>query len=120
MPRRDTPARVSGDSALKAKRLVLPGLLGLAVYYGLFGGEYSFFELRATRAAARQEAAELAERRRQIDSLKAWADSLDVDSATLERLARERFGMLRPGEVLYRFAEGEDSAPPDTVEVEGR
>lgn len=105
---------------MKAKRIVLPGLLGLAAYYSLFGGEYSYFELRAARSAARQEAAELAERRRQIDSLKAWADSLDVDSTTLERLARERFGMLRPGEVLYRFAESDDSAPGDTVDVEGR
>ena len=105
---------------MKAKRVVLPGLLGLAAYFALFGGEYSYFELRAARSAARQEAAELAERRRQIDSLKAWADSLDVDSATLERLARERFGMLRPGEVLYRFAESDDPAPADTAEVEGR
>ena len=102
------------------KRLVLPGLLGVAAYYALFGGEYSFFELRAARADGRREAAELAERRRQIDSLRAWADSLDVDSTTLERLARERFGMLREGEVLYRFAESDDSAPPDTVDVVGR
>jgi len=105
---------------VKVKRLVLPGLLGLAVYYASFGGEYSYFELRAARVAARREAAELAERRRQLDSLRAWADSLDVDSATLERLARERFGMLRDGEVLYRFAESDDSAPADTAEVEGR
>ena len=105
---------------MKVKRLVLPGLLTLAAYYALFGGEYSFFELRAARNAERQEAAELAERRGQIDSLRAWADSLEVDSTTLERLARERFGMLRPGEVLYRFAEPEDTALADSTEVEGR
>jgi cell division protein FtsB len=105
---------------MKLKRMVLPGLLGLAAYYALFGGEYSFFELRAARDDARREAAELAERRRQLDSLRAWADSLEVDSATLERLARERFGMLREGEVLYRFAEAEDTVPADTTEVEGR
>lgn len=102
------------------KRLVLPGLLGLAVYYALFGGEYSMFELRATRAAAERETRELSERRRQLDSLQAWADSLRLDSATLERLARERFGMIRPGEILYRFAESGDSARPDTVTVTGR
>lgn len=105
---------------MKVKRLVLPGLLSVAAYYALFGGEYSYVELRAGRADARLEAAELTERRRQIDSLRAWADSLDVDSATLERLARERFGMLRPGEVLYRFAESDDSVAEDTVETEGR
>lgn len=105
---------------IRPKRLVLPGLLGLAAYYALFGGEYSLFELRATRAATEREEAELAERRRQIDSLQAWADSLRLDSATLERLARERFGMIRPGEILYRFAESGDTAPPDTAVVEGR
>jgi len=105
---------------VKAKRLVLPGLLGLAAYYALFGGEYSYFELRAARRAAEDEAAALQERRRQIDSLQAWADSLQVDSATLERLARERFGMIRPGEILYRFAESADTAPADTVEAGGR
>jgi cell division protein FtsB len=100
---------------VKLKKLLLPGLLALAAYYALFGGEYSYFELKATREAAAREAAELAERRRQIDSLQAWADSLQLDSVTLERLARERFGMIREGEILYRFAESGDTAPPDTV-----
>ncbi|MHB1194060.1 MAG: FtsB family cell division protein [Longimicrobiales bacterium] len=100
---------------MKVKRLLLPGLLGLAAYYALFGGEYSYFELKATREAAQREAAELAERRRQIDSLQAWADSLRLDSVTLERLARERFGMIREGEILYRFTESGDTAPADTV-----
>jgi cell division protein FtsB len=100
---------------MKVKRLLLPGLLGLAAYYALFGGEYSYFELKATREAAAREAAELAERRRQIDSLQAWADSLRLDSVTLERLARERFGMIREGEILYRFTEPGDTPSPDTV-----
>ncbi len=105
---------------MKVKRLVLPGLLGLAAYYALFGGEYSYFELRATRKAAEREAAELAERRRRIDSLQAWADSLRVDSVTLERLARERFGMIREGEILYRFAEPDDTTAADTTQGVGR
>ena len=80
------------------RRVILPALLGLALYYALFGER-------------EREAAALAERRRQIDSLRAWADSLNVDSATLERIARERFGMIREGELLYRYAE-----PPDSLE----
>lgn len=100
---------------MRVKRLLLPGLLGLAAYYALFGGEYSYFELKATREAAQREAAELSERRRQIDSLQAWADSLRLDSVTLERLARERFGMIREGEILYRFTESGDTTSADTV-----
>jgi len=98
------------------KRLLLPGVLLLAVYYAVFGGEYSYFELRRARAAAAKESVDLAVLRHQIDSLKAWADSLNVDSATLERLARERFGMIRDGEVLYRFAEPDDST--DSVDAD--
>jgi len=99
----------------KLKRLVLPGLLLVAVYYAVFGGEYSVFELRSTRQAVEEEQARLADLRRQIDSLEAWRDSLMTDSATLESVARERFGMIRPGETLYRFTEPSDTVAPDTT-----
>ena len=47
--------------------------------------------------------------RADVARLKARQDSLTSDSATIERLARERFGMIRNGERLYRFA-----SEPDT------
>ena len=87
------------------KRFVLPGLLLLAAYYAVFGGEYSIFEVRRARAEVEQARTELAELELRIDSLRARADSLENDDATLERIARERFGMIREGETLYRFAE---------------
>jgi cell division protein FtsB len=93
----------------RLKRAILPGLLLLAAYYAVFGGEYSWFELRDARAAVEQEEVDLAELHRQIDSLRAWADSMQIDSVTLERIARERFGMIRDGETLYRFAQPSDS-----------
>ncbi len=104
----------------KLKRLVLPGILLLAAYYAVFGGEYSYFALRRARKQVVREQAVLAERRHQIDSLRAWADSLEIDPATLERLARERFGMIREGETLYQFAEPPDSGDADSVAPRGR
>jgi cell division protein FtsB len=100
----------------RVRRLILPVLVGLAGYYALFGGEYSVFELRRARAERDSALAELARLRHANDSLTAWVDSLESDSATLERFAREHFGMIRPGEELYRFAEP-DSAAPDSTEV---
>lgn len=94
----------------KVRKIILPALLGLALYYAVFGGEYSLFELSKARRDIESKNQELIHLRREIDSLQAWADSLQYDSATLERLARERFGMIRPGEVLYRLAEPRDSA----------
>jgi len=100
------------------KRAVLPALLALAAYYAVFGGEYSIFEVRRARADVSAAEAELTSLRRTIDSLRARADSLERDPATLERIARERFGMVRPGETLYRFAAPSDGAPPDGPDPE--
>ena len=98
----------------KVRRLILPALLGLAVYYAVFGGEYSLWELHRARQEIDTQESELAVLQQEIDSLRAWADSLQNDSATIERLAREKFGMIREGEILYRFSEPPDSAA-DTI-----
>ncbi len=92
------------------KRLILPGLVGLSVYFALFGGQYSVFEVRRVRADNRELEQRLTELERANDSLHTWAEALETDSATIERLARERYGMIRSGEVLYRLA-----APADSV-----
>ena len=100
----------------RLKRLILPGLLLLAAYYAVFGGEYSIFEVRKTRALLVEEAAELDRARAVVDSLRMRADSLENDPAALERLARERFGMVQDGEVLYRFVEESGEAAPEDAE----
>lgn len=91
----------------RLERALVPGLLLAAVYYGVFGGEYSVFELRDARAQLEAERAELRRVASRIDSLEAWADSLRHDPGTVERIAREDFGMIRVGETLYRFADTE-------------
>lgn len=93
----------------KVSRFLLAGLLGLAAYYAVFGGEYSYMEVRKIKGEIVANERELSELRRTLDSLQAWVDSLQHDSATLERLARERFGLIRDGEVLYRLAEPRDT-----------
>jgi cell division protein FtsB len=98
----------------KVKRLILPILLGLAVYYALFGGEYSLLELRQARSEIAAQEEELNLIRGENEYLRARADSLQNDSATLEKLARERFGMIRDGEILY-FTEPKDTAA-DTLQ----
>lgn len=90
---------------IRLRRLVLPGLLAAAAYWAVFGGEYSVFELSALRAASVEEEGRLDEVRLQIDSLTAWRDSLADDPATVERVAREDFGMIGAEETLYRFVD---------------
>ncbi len=94
---------------MRPSRFLLPAAIGLAGYFALFGGEYTAVEMVQIRQARESEAAELRRLRSEVDSLRSLVDSLESDSAMLERLARERFGMIRNGEVLYRFAEPADS-----------
>lgn len=104
----------------RLKRLVFPALLLLAAYYAVFGGEHSIFGVRRTRALLVEQAAELDRTRALVDSLRLRTDSLENDPVALERLARERFGMVRDGEVLYRFVEEEDggeAAGPEESEA---
>ncbi len=98
------------------KRLVLIGLLALAGYFAVAGGEYSVLDARRARAelAARHAVVVAAERR--IDSLQARIDSLRHNDEALERLARERYGLIRDGELLYRLTDtgpDEESPEPD-------
>jgi len=99
---------------VQLRRFILPALIGLAAYFAVFGGEYSVLEVRWARAEREELERRLAEVERVNDSLRAWGDALEADSATIERVARERYGMIREGEVLYRI-----TPPPDSVEEPG-
>jgi cell division protein FtsB len=94
--------------------LIFPALLLVAGYYALFGGEHSVFEVRSARLSHEQARARLDSLAADNAALAARADSLETDSATLERIAREQFGMVREGEVLYRFVD--DTMPPDSTD----
>lgn len=89
-----------------------------AVYFTLFGGEYSMLELHGIKQDRGLEEQRLAQVLLETAALEAWADSLENDPATIERLARERWGLIRPGERLYRF---EDELPMQTpTQVDGQ
>jgi cell division protein FtsB len=85
------------------RRLLAVGVLALAGYYALWGGEYSAFHLQRLKRERGEADARLVQTRAQVDSLKTLAGKLERDDAEVERIARERFGMIRDGELLYRF-----------------
>ena len=87
------------------QRLIFLFLLGVAAYYAVFGGEYSVLEVRHTRLDTDEARVTLASLLAEVDSLSVRAEALENDPKTLETLARERFGMIRDGEMLYRFAD---------------
>jgi len=71
--------------------------------FGLFGGEYRAIDWWKLKRQVRDEQAVIADLRLEIDSLRAYAESLETNRATQERVARERFGMIRDGEIVYRI-----------------
>ena len=73
-------------------------LLALAVW----GGEYGTADWITIRRQLADERAHVAALRIELDSLTRLATDLESNPAVQERVAREQFGMIRDGEVLYR------------------
>lgn len=90
------------------RRLVFPGLVALAAYYALFGGEYSAIELWEIRTETAEAVILVDELEETTAQLTERVALLESDDRALETLARESFGMIRDGEVLYRFADSGD------------
>jgi cell division protein FtsB len=81
-------------------RWVSLGVLLLAVLFALERGEFSETNYLRLRRQERDAEAQLVELRRVVDSLRSFRDSLRSNPAVQERVARERWGMLRPGELV--------------------
>ncbi len=90
-------------------RSAVAGMWIAAGYYALFGGEHDVLELRELEQERDAVAARLDSISHRADSVEAWADSLESDTLAIQRVAREEHGLIREGEVLYRFIPSADS-----------
>ena len=83
-------------------------LLGLMAILAVQGGEYStgdYFELKRRVAAAESAEARLTA---VVESLRLVEKAVLTDPREQERIAREEFGMIRPGEYLYKLTTPEE------------
>jgi cell division protein FtsB len=86
-------------------------VLVLAALFAWQGGIYSTADYRALQEEERELRARLDTMRREVDSMRAFRDSLAGDPAVVERVARERLGMIRDGEIVVTILPEEpDSA----------
>ncbi len=85
-------------------------LLGLAFQ----AGEYSTIDWLKLRRQRAEERRALRELEVSLDSLQRLARGLETDPLVQERAAREQFGMIRRGELLYRLVPQVDpgNGPP--------
>ena len=81
-----------------------------ALYFAFQGGEYGTLDLRELRHQAAQESTAVVQLQHVVDSLGRLAVAIEKDPAMQERVARERFGMIREGETLYRFVPVDSAA----------
>ena len=95
--------------------IAIVGMLLFAVYFAIFGGEYTVFQVGDFEALEQESDAQLAATEAEIDSLQAVAWELNNDPDAIERVARESYGMVRDGEILYRFRE---PPPADSAEID--
>jgi cell division protein FtsB len=83
--------------------------LAFALYFALQGGEYGTFDLIQLRREEAEERVNVERLKQLVDSLGRMATAIERDPRMQERVARERFGMLRKGEFLYRLVPSEKS-----------
>lgn len=101
--------RSKSTAARLAWRAALLLAVVLTIAFAVQGGEYTTAELLSRtqrRAELEQEVEQL---QRVVDSLTREKRLVETDDATLERIAREEYGMVKGSrELLYRFAEERD------------
>jgi cell division protein FtsB len=88
------------------KRYVWWALIVVALFFAVQGGEYSTKDLYVLSRRTGNLTREVDSLQRQVDSLGRYLKLVKSDSATMERIAREEFGMVRGDkEILYRFGD---------------
>jgi cell division protein FtsB len=79
------------------------GVLVLAGVVVVQGGEFSTWNYLELKRRVVEERKAVAQLEREVDSLTKELKAIETDPEVQERMARERFGMIRPGEHLYRL-----------------
>ena len=95
---------------MTAARWAALAALLFALYFGIQGGEYGTTDLLALRRQEAAERAQVIRLQQVVDSLTRDANAIEHDLRVQERVARERFGMIRRGELLYRLVPPDSSA----------
>jgi len=105
----------------KLRRRFAWGIAAIVLFYLLVPlivgdmGLVKYFRMRQTQHRLQEEIQQLSEENKKIEG---DIQALRSDPARIERLARERLGLVRPGEVVYQFLPTplpQPSIPPQAV-----
>jgi cell division protein FtsB len=102
----------------RARLLALAALI-VAAAFAYWGGTFSEPNYRVLRRDEAMAAREVAKLQHEVDSLRIFLDSLATNPVVQERIARDQYGMLRPGELMFTIVIT-DSGRRDSVVGKGR
>jgi cell division protein FtsB len=89
----------------KLATLIAISVAAVAVLAVLTFGDRGFLDVYRLYSMEAARAKELAKAQSEIDSLKAEIERLKNDTAYIERIAREKLGMAKKDEVIFKFVE---------------
>ena len=93
------------------KRIGVAAVIAVAIVFAVEGGEFGTTDLFKQAREKRRVSHAVDSLQHIVDSLRRYANAVEHDPATQERIAREMFGMVRGDkEILYRFSTRADSA----------
>jgi len=79
-------------------------------FYAVEGGEYGTTDLLALKGQVRRAREDIVRLRDDVDSLRRIERALQTDAVLQEKVARELYGMIRPGEILYQVVARDTAA----------
>ena len=99
--------KLAARSHRRWKQLLFLALFAGGVYivYILVAGESGYLQVEARRTELQLLRNEVDALRAQNDSLRTLLELLRSDIGYLEKVAREEYGMKKPGEEVYRIPE---------------
>jgi len=105
-------ARIKRQSFPRKKilRRVLFLLLFSFIFYLYFAGDYGFFRLLSLKTQKENTILETKRLQAQNMDLQIEKEKLRDDLSYIEKVARERYGMAKKDEVIYKFIQPQDTS----------
>ncbi len=119
--------RVLSKTLKKAKSVKLPRgktakfflLLGAVFFsFTFFGGDFGFVRIWNLHQKKNELELESKKLQVQILDLQVEKERLRNDKTYIEKLAREKFGMVKEGEKVYQFVPEEDSTSAGKIQLQ--
>ena len=92
---------------LLRRRIVIAVVVAVVMAFILFFADYSLWTRIRLEMEKRDLQEQIAQQQRRRDSLRKLIKRLQTDTLYIEKLAREQYGMVRPGEEVYIFRTAE-------------